>query len=591
MRRRSQIAYRHTKVICTIGPASQNSGILAELIRAGMNVARLNMSHGTIEEHRVRLRAVREAAIRTGVPVGIMLDLKGPEIRIGTFPGGSTTLREGQEFIFFTRPAPLGPDRVFVNHPGLTRDVEPGISMMLDDGNILMEAIEVQPDRVRCLVRSGGVLSDHKKINLPGRSVSLPALSDKDREDIRFGVREGADFIAASFVRQASDVLAVRTVIESAGGNLQVIAKIESREGLENLEEILKVADGLMVARGDLGVELPPEEIPLHQKRMISRCNALGKPVITATQMLESMVRHPRPTRAEASDVANAIFDGTDAVMLSAESAVGSYPLEAVRMMDRIARQTEEALDFRQIMAERALAAPKTVTEAISHATVTTAHDLAASSIITLTSSGYTARMVAKYRPEPPVIAVTTSPEAVRALTLVWGVTPITQEVRSGTDEMIQGAINASIASGMVKIGDLVVLSAGVPAGIQGTTNLIKVQTVGDLLVRGTGIGSRLAVGRAVIARSPAELAGRFSQGDILVAPATDAEFVPYIEKAAAVITEAGGLTSHAAIAGLSLGIPVVVGASGATAVIPPGETVTVEAGRGLVYRGRVRAL
>lgn len=556
-----------------------------------MNLARLNMSHGKIDEHRHRLGAVREASSRTGVPVGVMIDLKGPEIRIGTFPGGSTNLREGQEFTFFTRPAPLGPDRVFVNHPGLARDVEPGILMMLDDGNILMEAVEVQPDRVRCLVRVGGVLSDHKKINLPGRSVSLPALSDKDREDILFGVKEGADFIAASFVRRASDVLAVREVIESAAGRLQVIAKIESREGLENLEEILKVADGLMVARGDLGVEVPPEEIPLHQKRMIARCNALGKPVITATQMLESMVRHPRPTRAEASDVANAILDGTDAVMLSAESAVGSYPVESVRIMDRIARQTEAALDFRLIMAERALTAPKSVTEAISHATVTTAHDLGASSIITLTSSGHTARMVAKYRPEPPIVAVTTSHVTLRALTLVWGVTPIIQEVQPGTDQMIQSGVEAALASELVKIGDLVVLTAGVPVGIQGTTNLIKVQTIGDVLIRGTGIGSRLTVGRAVIAHSPDDLPGRFSKGDILVALATDADFIPYLEKAAAVITEAGGLTSHAAIAGLSLGIPVVVGASGATVVIPQGETITVEAARGLVYRGCVRAL
>lgn len=520
-----------------------------------------------------------------------MLDLKGPEIRIGTFPGGQTNLREGQEFTFFTRPAPIGPDRVYVSHPGLTKDVEPGIMLMLDDGNILMEAVEVQPDRVRCVIRSGGVLADHKKINLPGRKVSLPPLSEKDREDVLFGIEEKVDFIAASFVRRASDVLAIREILERAEAGAQVVAKIESREGIDNLEEILMVADGLMVARGDLGVELPPEEIPLHQKRLIARCNALGKPVITATQMLESMVSHPRPTRAEASDVANAIFDGTDAVMLSAESAVGSYPVEAVRMMDRIARQTEDTLDFRKIMAERALAVPKTVTEAISHATVTTANDLEASAIITSTSSGQTARMVSKYRPESPVIAVTSRPETVRALTVVWGVTPLLQEERRGTDELIQSSIETAVASGLVKAGDLIVLTAGVPVGIPGTTNLIKVQTVGEILVRGSGVGTGIAIGRALTARSTEALARRFSPGDIVVMRSTDAEAVPFIEKSAAVITEVGGLTSHAAVVCLSLGIPVVVGASGALDLIPDGETITVEVARGLVYRGRVRAM
>nr|PZN43812.1 MAG: pyruvate kinase [Bacillota bacterium] len=580
---------RRTKIVATIGPASERIEVLTELIAAGMNVARLNMSHGSQEEHRRRIEAVREAARRTGRRVGIMLDLKGPEIRIGTFPEGKVVLREGERFTLSTEPREGGPDGVYVAYPQLPQDVAPGRLIYLDDGNIVLEVVAVAETQVHCKVLVGGVLSDRKKVNLPGTRVSLPPLSEKDVEDIRFGVEMDVDFIAASFVRKAADVLAIRKVLEEAGGRQQIIAKVESQEGFDNLEEILQVADGLMVARGDLGVEVPTEEVPLMQKAMIARANALGKPVITATQMLESMVKHPRPTRAEASDVANAIYDGTDAIMLSAETAAGDYPVEAVRTMARIAERTEAALDYQAILEgkrRQAGATLATVTEAISHATVSTAADLGAAAIITATVSGFTARMVSKYRPQAPIIAVTPHEYVARQLCLVWGVTPVVMPETDNTDEMIERAVQGALTSGLVKGGDLVVITAGVPVGTPGSTNLIKVQTVAEVLAQGTGIGRQPVVGIARVVRTPEE-AETLQAGEILVAPFTDSEYVPAMERAAAVVTEEGGYTSHAAVVCLSLGIPVVVGAQGATRAIRTGEVITVDTPRGLVYRGR----
>lgn len=582
---------RRTKIVCTIGPASESRETLIELIRAGLNVARLNLSHGTREEHASRLKTIRQAARETGEYVAIMLDLKGPEIRIGTFPGGKIRLEDGDLFTFSTRPGAGSQESVSVEHPGLTRDVEPGAHLLLDDGNIVMEALEVGETTVKCRVLAGGTLADRKKINLPGMKVSLPALSEKDVEDIRFGAREGVDFIAASFVRKAADVLAIRKVIEDAGASIDVISKIESKEGLENLEEILKVSNGVMVARGDLGVEVPAEEVPLAQKDMIARCNRVGKPVITATQMLESMVSHPRPTRAEASDVANAILDGTDAVMLSAETAAGEFPTEAVRVMARIAERTEQALDYQSILARRAASPLRTVTAAISHATVHTAQDLGAAAIITPTQSGHTARMVSKYRPRSPIIAVTPEERVARRLALVWGVSAVVQPKTDSTDEMVDRAIEGALRTGQIKNGDLVVITAGVPVGIQGTTNLLRVHTVGDVMIRGTGIGPKAVTGRVCVARMVRDAEEKFSPGDILVAVATDRDFVPFMEKAAAVVTEEGGLTSHAAIVGINLGIPVVVGAEGATGILEDGLLVTVDGIRGLIYHGEARVL
>lgn len=580
---------RKTKIVATIGPVSEGVETLVRLIEAGMNVARLNLSHGTQEEHRRRIENIREAARRKNATVAIMLDLKGPEIRIGTFAEGKVMLAEGQEFFLSVTPRTGDATGVFVEYPGLVADVRPGRSVYLDDGNIIMEALEVTPEGVRCKVIVGGPLSNRKKVNLPGTAVSLPPLSDKDLNDIRFGVEMGVDFIAASFVRKAADVLAIRRVLEEAGGKQLIISKVESQEGFDHLEEILQVSDGLMVARGDLGVEVPTEEVPLMQKAMIERANVHGKPVITATQMLESMVTKPRPTRAEASDVANAIYDGTDAIMLSAETASGEFPVEAVRTMASIALRTEAALDYVGILNRKRRKAGEllaTVTEAIAHATVSTAMDLGAAAILTATASGFSARMVSKYRPRAPIIAVTPHEATARSLALVWGVRPVVMPDAPSTDELLDIAVQGALQTGLVRGGDLVVITAGVPVGVQGTTNLIKVQTVAEVVVGGVGIGRKAACGTARVVLDPAQ-AARVEPGDVLVAPATDVEHVAAMERAAAVVTEEGGLTSHAAIVCLSLGIPVIVGATGATRAIRDGELVTVDSIRGLVYRGR----
>lgn len=579
---------RRTKIVATIGPASEKLEMLIKLIEAGVNVTRLNFSHGTQEEHRTRIETIREAARQTGRRVAIMIDLKGPEIRIGTFETGKIFLAEGDSFTLTTEQVVGDQERVWVQYPHIVKDVRAGGYLLLDDGNITLQATEITETEIRTRVIVGGPLSDRKKVNLPGVKVSLPALSDKDVSDIRFGVRMGVDFVAGSFIRKAQDVLEIRRVIEEAGGNQHIISKVESQEGYDDLEGILQVSDGLMVARGDLGVEVPTEEVPLMQKRMIERANQLGKPVITATQMLESMVTKPRPTRAEASDVANAIMDGTDAIMLSAESAAGQYPVEAVRTMASIAQRTEQSLDYADILQrKRRQGGLDTVTEAISHATVTTAGDLGAAAILSATQSGFTARMVSKYRPACPVIAVTPDEGVARKLELVWGVKPVIKEDTPDTDELIERAVEGAVESGLVKNGDLVVITAGVPVGVKGTTNLLKVQLVADPLVRGTGIGRQSVTGTARVVSTLADL-NRVDEGDILVVSVTDAEYIAAMERCAGIVTEEGGMTSHAAVVGLSLHKPVVVGAEGATVRIKDGMTVTLDATRGMVFRGEV---
>lgn len=581
---------RKTKIVATIGPASESLPVLRGMVEAGLNVGRLNMSHGTQAEHARRIETLRTAAREVGRAVALMLDLKGPEIRIGQFAGGGADLTEGGRFTLSTEPRPGDAGGVHVEYPNLVDDVRPGTHVYLDDGRIVLVVETVKGPNVLCRVLVGGRLTDRKKINLPGTRVSLPALAQKDMDDLRFGVAQGVDYVAASFVRKAGDVLSIRGVLEEAGGDPKVIAKVESQEGVENLEEILEVADGLMVARGDLGVEVPTEEVPILQKAMIERASWYGKPVITATQMLESMVHHPRPTRAEASDVANAIYDGTDAVMLSAETATGAHPVEAVRTMARIAERTEQSLDYVGILNRKRRKAGErlgTVTEAISHATVATAADLGAAAIITATASGFTARMVSKYRPQAPIIAVTSNEAVVRQLGLVWGVAAVFRPEAGHTDEMMERAVEGALATGLLKGGDLVIITAGVPVGIQGTTNLLKVETVAEVLTRGTGIGRHPVTATARVIRRPADLE-RVRAGEVLVALGTEADYVPFMEQAAAVITEEGGYTSHAAVVCLSLGIPVVVGAVGALERIPDGAEITVDTGRGLVYRGKV---
>jgi pyruvate kinase len=579
---------RKTKIVATIGPASESPEIIRQMIKAGVDVARFNFSHGSHEVHKRWMQTVLAVSEELGVPVALMADTKGPEIRLGKFTGGSAVLKDGQTFVMSTEEVQGTGDCVFVQYPGILQDVSPGSPVYLDDGNITMEVQSVAGNRVVCTVKSGGIIRDGKKVNLPGSKVSLPALSDKDVDDLKFAVEMGCDFVAASFVRRARDILDIRRVIEEAGGDMHIIAKIENMEGVENLDAILRVADGLMVARGDLGVEVPTEDVPIIQKSMIEKALRAGKPVITATQMLESMIERPRPTRAEASDVANAIFDGSDAVMLSGETATGKYPVETVLTMERIAERAEKALNYHAMMAKRAETRARSVTDAISHATCTVAEELGAQAIITATESGHTTRMVARYRPETPIIAATPNRRVLRKMSLVWGATPVYIEPTKDTDDLFNRAIDTALAHSCVKEGDMVVITAGIPAGVPGTTNMVKVHTVGNVVLHGTGIGQKSATGRVRIVRS-AQDAAKFIPGEILVAVSTHAGLVPLIEKASGVIAEEGGLSSHAAVVCLSLGVPVIVGAGGATGILRTGEPVTLDPPRGLVYMGTAR--
>lgn len=474
-----ELEHPRTKIVCTLGPASERMEVLKQMIRAGMNVARFNFSHGSRAEHGARMTAVKQAAAELGTRVAMLLDTKGPEIRLGEMEEG-VVLKDGEEVILTTAPIVGNEKRLPVNLPTLPLDVRPGQIILLDDGLIELEALSTTEEEIRCRIRHGDKISSHKGVNIPGAVISLPALTKQDIEDIEFGLSQGIDFIAASFVRTAKDILEIRRLLEKHNARVGIIAKIENRTGIENLDEILEAADGIMVARGDLGVEIPVEEIPLVQKMIIHKCNQAGKPVITATQMLESMIRNPRPTRAEATDVANAIFDGTDAIMLSGETAVGRYPVEAVATMARIARRAERSLPYLEILQRKGLADERTATDAISHASCTIALELGAKAIITPTASGATARRVAKYRPPAPILATSPDERVLNQLCLVWGVEPLPVKRTEGTDEMVNEAVNAAIRFGRVREGDLVIITAGVPANVPGTTNLLKIHIVGE---------------------------------------------------------------------------------------------------------------
>ncbi|MGI6066707.1 MAG: pyruvate kinase [Bacillota bacterium] len=579
----------HTKIVCTIGPASESVEMLEKLIKAGMNVARLNFSHGTHDEHGRRIKNIRQAAKNQKTCVAILLDTKGPEIRIGSLPGGKVVLSEGQEVII-TVGETFGRKNVLpVTYQGLPDDVAPGATILIDDGLIGLEVQKVENSEIICWVKNGGEVLSHKGVNVPGVEVSLPGVTEKDTADIIFGINQGVDFIAASFVRKQSDVLDIRRILEEHNAAIDIIAKIESRSGVNNIDDILKVADGIMIARGDLGVEIPAEEVPLVQKMIINKCNQAGKPVITATQMLDSMIRNPRPTRAEASDVANAIFDGTDAVMLSGETAAGKYPEEAVQTMARIASQAETGFNYNA--EAKGVLTSSTITDAISHASYHIADSLNAAAIITPTTSGFTAKMVAKYRSRAPVIAATQHERVQRLLSLVWGVKAVLVPETKGTDEMISQAVSAALSERLVQGGDLVVITAGVPVGSPGNTNLIKVHVIGNAIARGTGIGNLVATGVARCVQNGREALRVVQKGDVIIASSTDREFMPSMEKAAAIITEEGGLTSHAAIVAINLGIPVIVGVEGAREKIPDRSVITVDAVRGQVFLGVTKVL
>ncbi len=584
---------KKTKIVCTIGPASESVDVLVQLMNAGMNVARLNFSHGDHEEHKQRIDNIREAAKITNKTIAILLDTKGPEIRTHNMKNGEVNLTKGNDIIVSMTEVEGDEERFSVTYPNLINDVHVGSKILLDDGLIELEVKELHKDRgeIVTTILNSGTLKNKKGVNVPNVSINLPGITEKDAQDILFGIEQGVDFIAASFVRRPSDVLEIRELLEQHGAeHIHIIPKIENREGIDNIDDILEISDGLMVARGDLGVEIPAEEVPLVQKELIKKCNQAGKPVITATQMLDSMQRNPRPTRAEASDVANAIFDGTDAIMLSGETAAGLYPVESVQTMYNIALQTETVLDNKSFFKLRTKEVDVTITNIISQSVAYAAHNLQVSAILTPTESGYTARMISKYRTEAPIIAITAHEHIQRQLALVWGVHAVIGETVNSTDEMLDNAIDNGLSTGLFNRGDKVIITAGVPVGESGTTNIMKVHVVGDVLGKGQGIGKKNAFGKAVVVTdSSAPIA--IEEGDILVCKGTDRDMMYAIEKAGGIVTEEGGLTSHAAVVGLNLGIPVIVGVQDATSVIEDGIEITIDADRGDIFRGHTKVL
>ena len=576
---------RKTKIVCTLGPATDSPEVMRGLILAGMNVARLNMSHQEHETHHRRAALVKSVREELGLPVALLVDTKGPEIRLGTFETDKVELKAQDLFTLTTEECVGDSRRAYINYAQLPQDVSRGDRILIDDGLIELKVEHLNETEIECRVISGGTVSARKGVNVPDVHLSMPFMNDRDRADIRFAVEEGADFIAASFVRCADDVLQIRAELEKNNDHeIRIISKIENAEGVANLEEILKVSDGIMVARGDMGVEIAMEELPSIQKRMIRMGYMAGLQVITATQMLESMSKNPRPTRAEVTDVANAIYDGTSAIMLSGETAVGAYPVETVRTMARIAERTERDIDYKKRFSERGVRPEDaTVTNAISHATVMTAHDMGAAAILAITKSGMTARTISKFRPECPIICCTTSETARRQMNLSWGVLPIMGQEQDNMDTLFDHAVDCAVRAGLLKNGDLAVITAGSPLGVSGTTNLLKVHLVGNILVQGTGVTTRSVCGNLCVAETLQEAKKRFCSGDILVVPATDNRFLPLIREAAGVVTEADGMNSHAAVVGMALDKPVLVGAKNATKLLKNGTTVTLDAESGAV--------
>ncbi len=584
---------KKTKIVCTIGPASDTVEILKELMNAGMNVCRLNFSHGTHEEHKQRIDNIKKAREELKAAVAIMLDTKGPEIRLKNFETGEINLKLGDKFTLTTRDIVGNQDIVSITYEGLPRDVKIGDRILIDDGLVELQVEDVVDGTdILCVAKNYGTIKDKKGVNVPSVSINLPAMTQRDVSDIQFGIENGVDFIAASFIRKAADVLDIRKVLEENGGQkIGIISKIENEEGVENLEEIIEASDGIMVARGDLGVEIRTETMPIVQKKIIRLTNMASKPVITATQMLDSMIRNPRPTRAEVTDVANAILDGTDAIMLSGETAAGKYPVEAVKTMHDIALTTEDSKDFIDSVHARKDWVINTTTNSISNSSCHIAEQLGAAAILTATATGGTPRHIAKFRPHAPIIAATYTEEVMRSLSLVWGVFPVLSKKTELTDEVIESSIHSALNEGYINEGELIVITAGIPVAVGGTTNLIKVHTVGDIVAKGLGIGKKSVSGIVCKGSTREELENRFREGMILVARSTDKDVVEYIEKAKAIVVEEGGLTSHAAIVGLHFDKPTIVGVIDATNILDDGEIITVDPIAGLIYRGEARVL
>lgn len=579
---------KKTKIVATIGPATESKEILKQLFTEGVDVCRLNFSHGSHEEHQVKIDRIKEVREEMGLPVAIMLDTKGPEIRLGLFKDSmEVRLESGDNYTLTNRDVEGDETIASISYADLPRDITVGSRILIDDGLVGLRVLSKTDTDIYTEVENGGVISQRKGVNAPGVDLKLPLLNDKDKSDIIFGVKNDIDFIAASFVRSKEDVLEIRKVLEDAGNyDIKIISKIESEQGLANLDEILAVSDGIMVARGDLGVEIPTERVPLAQKEMIKKCNIAGKSVITATQMLDSMMRNPRPTRAEANDVANAVLDGTSAVMLSGETASGKYPLNAVKVMREIVEVTEDSINYQELLEKQISEISTSVTNAIGKSTCTIAQDLSAKAIITATTSGSTTRAISKFRPKSTIIAATTSERVRRQLALTWGAVSILVPALNTTDEVFKNSIDRVIEEKLVEEGDVVVITAGVPVGLSGSTNLIKVQTIAKVLTQGTGIGKELVTGRAVVVNSVNDLINNFKEGNILVVSNTDKEIISFVERAGGIIAEAAGYTSHAAITAISLGIPTIVGADGALTRISTGDIVTIDPSEGTVRKG-----
>lgn len=574
---------RKTKIVCTMGPNLFEKHLIAPLMKAGMNVARFNFSHGTYETHQHYYDEVCRIRDELGLPVATMLDTKGPEIRVRSFKNGRVTLQNGQLFTLTTDEVEGDEERVSITYKELPQDIAVGTSILIDDGLIGMQVERIDGADIVCRVLNGGVVSNNKGVNIPNAHLSMPFISEKDHQDILFAIKNGYDFIAASFTRCADDIMQIRHILqENNCHTVNIIAKIENMEGVENIDEILRVVDGVMVARGDLGVEVPLEDVPSLQKKLIQRGIAAGKPVITATQMLDSMIKNPRPTRAEATDVANAIYDGTSAIMLSGESAVGAYPVEAVETMVRIALRAEADMDYIRRFS-RDTSASTDVTNAISHATVTSAHDLNASAIITVTKSGSTARILSRYRPACVIVGCTTEKHVWRQLALSWGTVPLMIAEESNTDDLFEHAVDAAVQNGLVHDGELVVLTAGVPLGISGTTNLMKVHVVGHLLSRGQGLHGGKVVAPLCVIRNLEKDAKDFNTGDVIVCHQTTREMFSMLRKSSAIVLEDDNPEGHGAIAGMSLDIPVIIGAKNATNILKSGAVVTVDGEKGTV--------
>ena len=579
---------RKTKIICTLGPSTDKEGVLRDLIANGMNVARFNFSHGSHEEHLGRLEKLKALREELGKPVAALLDTKGPEIRLKNFKNGVENLVAGQTFTLTTRDVEGTNEICSITYKDLPMDVEPNGTIMLDDGLIKLQIQTVNDTDIVCTVLNSGKIKNKKGVNVPGVHLSMPYMSQRDKDDIIFGIQQGYDFIAASFVRTAQDVYDIRNLLNQYDSNIRIIAKIENREGVNNIDSILAAADAVMVARGDLGVEIDFTELPGIQKTIIDRSFSFGKPIVTATQMLDSMIVNPRPTRAEISDVANAIYDGTSAIMLSGETAAGAYPVEALKTMSAIAERTEQEGFHLRSRTMDSNPGKISVSDATAHAACLTARDVNAAAIVTVSESGTTARLLSKYRPQQPIIACVMREQVQRQLSLSWGITPLMMSLAHSTDELIEMSTALAKENGYLHNGELAVVTAGVPVGVSGTTNMIKIHMVGNCLATGVGVGPEnndVASGKACVCRTMDEVRAKFKPGMVLVVPSTSNEMLSFVRDAAALVVEEPGLNSHAAIAGKALLKPTVVGAAGATSHIRDGLMVAVDCAHGSVQR------